>query len=488
MSRRHLHRPFAIALMFLVFAAPLAGRQGGFTLKVDVSLIPVDVAVYDSQGNTVKTLTSDDFVLYEDGTPQEIRHFETVDAPYKILLLFDTSGSTRNQLGFMMDAANRVLQTLRRDDQVAIASFTVGVTKLLDWRTRLGSSQQVAIPPGRGGTDLFGALEWTVRELNGISGRKGVLVLTDGLDGSLTTPNERAAFQQARTAVEHVSAPFYFVAVPGAAPEAILTRARQRMSELADRSGGRVIYPTTIADVASLFERIARELGSSYSMAYETSRPQKDGTYRRIDVRLKPPGLRVSQSRTGYYAWAGDSPAPLQAPPPQLPPQQTSRQPVSLPQRQPPPSRVPAPVQPATQPQISALPQSQQQPSTAPAPLAAPFPVVPNSAPAGGPVLITPINYALLPSPDRESWRFDWEDVTNASRYQIIVSAPGEAVSIIEAESRSSQYVSPAKRVRNPGPDARGWSWKVRAQRANGEWGPWSESRVFDVFVNEPVP
>lgn len=482
MSKQLLRRPSAIALMFLVFAAPVAGRQGGFTLKVDVSLIPVDVAVYDTQGNAVKTLNSEDFVLYEDGAPQEIRHFETVDAPYKILLLFDTSGSTRNQLGFMMDAANRVLQTLRRDDQVSIASFTVGVTKLLDWRTRTGGSQQVAIPPGMGGTDLFGALAWTARELDLVTGRKGVLVLTDGLDGSLTTPNETAAFQQARNAVEQSRAPFYFVAVPVPAPEATLARARQRMSELSDRSGGRVLYPTTISDVASLYERIARELASSYSLAYETTRPQKDGTYRRIDVKVKPPGLRVSQSRTGYYAWAGDGPSPLQAAPPPLPARQVSVQPAQpLPQPQPAPSRGPTPVQPQT-----VSPQQTQQPPPAPVVPAAPFPVVPSSGIPGGPVLITPINYALLPSPDRESWRFDWEDVVNASRYQLVVSAPGETASIIEAESRSSQYVSPARRVRNPGTNARGWAWKVRAQRANGEWGPWSESRVFDVFVNEP--
>src|SRR5262245_20009536 len=97
----HLNRSLEVALMFLLFSASVAGRQSGFTLKVDVSLIPVDVAVYDPQGNAVKTLTKDDFVLYEDGTLQEIRHFETVDAPYNILLLFDTSGSTTNQNGFM---------------------------------------------------------------------------------------------------------------------------------------------------------------------------------------------------------------------------------------------------------------------------------------------------------------------------------------------------------------------------------------------------
>jgi VWFA-related protein len=228
----------------------------------------------------------------------------------------------------MVDAANRVLQALRLDDQVAIATFTVGVTKLLDWRTRRGPSLQMTMPPGGGGTALYRALEWTAHELDRVSGRKGVLVMTDGLDETLSMPKlnlpkgsppysyEEAAFQMARVAMEQSGAPFYFVAVRPAGPESIISRARQRMSELADRSGGRVVYTETIADVAVLYERLARELGSSYSLAYATTRPQKDGTYRRIEVKVKNPQLRVSQSRAGYYAWAGDSPAPQQAAPP----------------------------------------------------------------------------------------------------------------------------------------------------------------------------
>jgi VWFA-related protein len=223
-------------VMVVVFSTTLIAWQG-FTLKVDVSLIPLDVVVRDAQGNTVRTLAQDDFVIYEDGELQQIQYFEGVDAPYKILLLFDTSGSTRNQIGFMVDASNRVLQALRLEDQVSIASFSVGVTKLVDWRTRAGSARQVAIPPSAGGTDLYGALEWAAGELNRVSGRKGVLTLTDGLDGTLNTPNERAAFQQARSAVEQSRAPFYFVVVGAPAPEVVIIV--RRSNEVEPRVGHR---------------------------------------------------------------------------------------------------------------------------------------------------------------------------------------------------------------------------------------------------------
>src|SRR5687767_8622866 len=115
-------RPFLFIGIILILSGGncLLLAQGGFTLKVDVSLIPLDAAVYDAAGNPVMTLTRDDFLVYEDGVLQDIQHFEAADAPYNILLLFDTSGSAKNQIGFMVDAGNRFLSNLRRDDHVAL--------------------------------------------------------------------------------------------------------------------------------------------------------------------------------------------------------------------------------------------------------------------------------------------------------------------------------------------------------------------------------
>jgi VWFA-related protein len=252
---------FRSTLILLACLSPILARQEGFTLKVDVSLIPLDVAVYDKQENPVKTLTMDDFSVYENGVRQNIQHFESVEAPYTTLLLFDTSGSTINQIGFMTDAGNRFLGNLRLEDQISMASFSVVVTKMLDWRTKRGPSQQIIIQPGAGGTDLYGALAWSAAELGGRTGRRGVLVMTDGLDGTLGSANENLAFQRARTAIEQARSPFYFVMVPANAPANFVTLAHQRMSELADRSGGRVLFPRALSDVAPLYERIAKELG-----------------------------------------------------------------------------------------------------------------------------------------------------------------------------------------------------------------------------------
>src|SRR5262245_28311754 len=123
-------------LAFLSFGflpTQLIAQEVPFTLKVDVSLVNVDVAVHDGQGTPVTNLTRDDVLIYEDGQPQELRNFSATAEPYHTLLLFDSSGSTTTQTPMMMDAANRFLNSMRLIDQVAVATFTTTVTKRFDW-------------------------------------------------------------------------------------------------------------------------------------------------------------------------------------------------------------------------------------------------------------------------------------------------------------------------------------------------------------------
>jgi VWFA-related protein len=426
-----------LLLLVMPFGAELFGQDTPFALKVNVAQIPLDVTVHDSGDNPVSTLTRDDFLVFENDVPQDIQYFEATAAPYHVLLLFDISGSTTQRFPFMLEAANRFLANLRSQDQVALASFDVKVTRLVEWRTARGQSQQVPISPMNGGTDLYGALLWAAQEMSQMTGRKGVIVLTDGIDRRLAAVrpamNEGRDFQHVLDAMARSRSQVYFVAIntdlnpdfPGRSPAAL---PRQRMEKLAQHSGGRVLFPKTIEDVAPLYVEIAKQFGASYSLAYGSTRPSPDGTYRRIDVRLKgaAPGLRIAQSRAGYYAGGSLESG-------------------------------------------HSAPASNMKTSAAPAP-----------------VLITPIEQALLSPPDREEWRFTWEGIPNAARYQIVVNAPGVSAPIVDAQTRSPRYAlakKPLPQTGQAGPPPQGWIWKVRAQSSDGAWGPWSDSRPFDVFV-----
>lgn len=321
----------------LAFAGTLPG-QDPLRLRVDVSLVAVDVEITDSNGRPVTNLSRDDFEIFENGTPQRLASFDSVDTPYNILLLFDCSGSTEGDWGFMVQAMNRFTQMLRPQDRVAVAQFGSGFKVLQTWYSRTSSSLAVSVQPRDSacmGTDLYGAVRRAIEEVQSVRARKGVVILTDGRHG--TIPFRRSGgsslnysrlvdavdepdFQKLLRAVSSSPVVLYFVAVDtdlnpdaerGASatagpynPDQIFNKqqVRSRLELLASSTGGRVAFPVKPEDVVPLYEQMARELGSFYSLGYAPSSTQKDGTFRRIEVRVRDRSMHVRQSRDGYTA------------------------------------------------------------------------------------------------------------------------------------------------------------------------------------------
>src|ERR1051325_6697571 len=85
-------------------------------------------------------------------------------------------------------------------------------------------------------------------------------------------------------------------------PTQYLEGVRSRMEGLVEASGGRILYPRRLEEIVPLYQQIGRELGTSYTLGYLSSNPQKDGSFRRIEIRTHDEGFSVTQSRTGYYA------------------------------------------------------------------------------------------------------------------------------------------------------------------------------------------
>lgn len=301
-----------LSLLLAVPAVVFAAQDGGFTLRVDVPLVSLDVSVTDSNGKPMTTLTKDDFMIYEQGVQQEIRNFSSVTVPYNVLLLFDCSGSTKPKKDFMTAVMTGFADGLRSEDRIAIAQFGSGVNLLQDWRPRdIGSVDvQLGAFTGCNATDFYGAIHWAVGKMSDVSGRKGVLVYTDGLGPmpmrSMLVAGRRMSrpadsiddpgFQTLLQAVRSSGVSFYFVAIntdlnaPVGSPVAILytlQQARARMEQLADASGGRAAFPKKAEDVAPLYEQIGRELGNSYSLGYVSTNTAMGGGYRTITVRLR---------------------------------------------------------------------------------------------------------------------------------------------------------------------------------------------------------
>ena len=126
---------FAVILVAISATVVVAAQQE-FQLKVNVSLVSVDVGVYDRKGEAVTTLRQDDFLVYEDDQPQEIRAFEPSGVAFNALLVVDRSGSMRGAWDSMVNGLNRFMDVLRVQDRVAIAAFDSDIEKYRRRKTK----------------------------------------------------------------------------------------------------------------------------------------------------------------------------------------------------------------------------------------------------------------------------------------------------------------------------------------------------------------
>src|SRR5260370_6219133 len=95
----------------------------GDVVRVETQLVTVPAVVTDRNGHPLTGLKAENFVVLEDGKPEHLTNFATTETPFEIALLLDTSGSTREELGLILDAANAFISALRPGDRVAIVAF-----------------------------------------------------------------------------------------------------------------------------------------------------------------------------------------------------------------------------------------------------------------------------------------------------------------------------------------------------------------------------
>jgi len=292
----------------------VALAQGPYTLKLDVPVVSVDVTVTDVQGALVNDLTKDEFFVYEDGVLQPVQYFSPISAPYNVFLLFDSSDSTRENRDFMENAAAKLLENLRPQDSVAVGSFDDEFKVRSRWsvdKARAAAAvRALARRRDTNETRFYDALVHTLRnEFKGVTGRRAVVVLTDGEDTEVVVGRNRD-FKRALQASPEPRIPVFLVALPNASASPqnspnvrlYLDRVRDNMQRLVDNSGGEILFSKDLDDVVRLYEKIGRQLGSSYSLGYVPSNTLKDGTFRKIAVKARNNSFRLTQSRTGYNA------------------------------------------------------------------------------------------------------------------------------------------------------------------------------------------
>src|SRR5262245_55224054 len=294
------------------------------TIKMDTALVNIPASVIDRDGKFIPFLKKRDFRIFEDGVEQYIESLTSVETPFHVALVLDTSNSTLFKLNDIQDAAFAFIQQLRRDDQVMVVSFDSKVRFLCDFTNDYDELRRAIYETRTGGsTKLYEVVDKVVDRLAEIEGRKAIVLFTDGVD----TASRRANYQNTIDKVEESGALVYPIKydtehdqqggpAPSASPipmpwptphppkgrrwpfDQLATpmlpqwpsrtpsggvgassgeyrKAARYLQELADRSGGRLYEADTLSNLSQAFSSIADELRHQYSLSYYPTNAKK---------------------------------------------------------------------------------------------------------------------------------------------------------------------------------------------------------------------
>ncbi len=289
------------------------------TIRIETELVTVPVSVFGKDGRYISGLQRENFKIFEDGVEQTISYFGTSEKPFTVILLLDTSLSTSYKIEEIRRAATEFVDQLSLQDLVGVIEFDGNVHVLTAPTANRPLIYRAIGKADFGyGTSLYDAVYQTLRKkLSRISGRKAIVLFTDGVD----TTSENAGYDTTLAFAEESDAvifPIYYNTYswntrPGAGvtlldqagttPEEYAV-GRKYLLELAEYTGGRVFRPDGSAEgLTDAFRAIAEELKRQYSIGYFPNTVGSTGQRKQIRVRVDRPGLTIL-ARDSYVVGA----------------------------------------------------------------------------------------------------------------------------------------------------------------------------------------
>ncbi len=292
-------------------ATPKSSDESVSTYEVQVKLVNLFVTLTDANGAPVPSLTRNNFQVFEDGIPQEIRVFDREsEVPLSIVLAVDTSLSTRKDLRLELESARAFAHSiLRPQDGLALYQFAQTVDELVPFTSDL---KRIDAGIGRvhlgSATALYDAIFLGSQALEHRQGRKVLVVITDGGD-TLSQTSYAESLREAQIAEAII---FSIIVVPIESSAGRNTGGEHALMQMSHDTGGEYYYAESIQQIDAAFRRISDQLRTQYLLAYYPKRRLADSDFRRLEVRVTPPAdahlnlpLHV-RHRTGYYTSKGD--------------------------------------------------------------------------------------------------------------------------------------------------------------------------------------
>ncbi|MGA9773549.1 MAG: VWA domain-containing protein [Blastocatellia bacterium] len=304
-----------VAVVLLIAPALIAPvfAQNDQVIKLKADLVTIDATVTDKDGNFIRNLKPEDFILYEDDQQQQLEFFDATEQasmtrPLAVVVAIDTSGSIKpEEIQRQREATENFIKLVRPESIFAVLAFNSEMRVLQDFTSdpRKISQAFQKIGEATGSSRIFGSIDRAVSMLkrapryrNNRRLRRVVIVLTDGYD-NVSAPDQDDLIRRANDAEVTV----YSITLPSYLPGA---GSNKRMMTLLDVSRivpntGGADFSADTRDFSPVFKAIAEEIRSSYTLAYYPSeKSRRDGRLHQLRVECRHSGAIIRTSRTSY--------------------------------------------------------------------------------------------------------------------------------------------------------------------------------------------
>ena len=282
-------------------------QQPPLTFGTGIEIINLTVTVTDAQGRLIGGLDRDAFSVFEDGVKQELALFNKDRLPLSVILLMDASASMEDKALPAKAAAKRFVQTLVAADRARVVSFNNHIDVLQDF-----TNDKEALNAGidrlqpQGATALHNAFYISIKELQkekqaGAGARRqAIILLSDGENTASIVTDEQVIdlARKAEIAIYSIRLTSDFEGDKG---RAAFSQATHLLSVLARETGGQAFFPAQLQELDGVYDRIAEEMRTQYSLGYVPTNQRRDGRYRRIVVRIPSRDNVILRYKLGYF-------------------------------------------------------------------------------------------------------------------------------------------------------------------------------------------
>ena len=275
-------------------------------IRTNVNLVLIPVTVTDPYNRFVTGLDKENFKISEDKVDQTISQFSSEDAPISVGVIFDCSGSMGDKLSKSRQAVAQFFKTANPEDEFFLIQFNDNAKMIQPFTHNLEEIQnRLAFTQSKGRTALLDGIYMGLHEMKKAkNARKALLIISDGGDN-----NSRYTEAEVKNLVKEADVQIYAIgiyemgAARGRTPEEM--SGPGLLTEVTEPTGGRMYEASNINELPDIAAKIGMELRNQYLLGYAPLNQERDGKYRRVQVRIiQPRGLPPLRAywRTGYYA------------------------------------------------------------------------------------------------------------------------------------------------------------------------------------------